>query len=246
MKTSFEYISAFFIVSGFLCAFIMLADIFNNRPQKIKIMNSVWFLTGIWASWIGLYVYFKIGRANKIKNNEDDDNPIGTQNPVFNTAGRQPLSEKILLSTLHCGAVCVLANLIAESGTYFYSAYSGSTALAIRWGLDYFLAIVFGLGFQYAAISPEKRPAIPGKIIRTAFKTAFPGLTAWQAGVFAYSSLIFFGFHDMIGKNSWSFWFMMQIAMFCGCLTAYPVNGLLIKFHIKKTSDKGERPLKHY
>lgn len=231
MQTSFEYISAFFIASGFLCGFIMLADIFNNRPQKIKIMNSVWFLTGIWASWIGLYVYFKIGRAKKIKNNDDDDTPIEVQNPVF----RPSLSEKILLATLHCGAGCVLANIIAEGGTYFYPARSGGIALPIRWSLDYLLALIFGLGFQYALIRPEKMPVIPGKIIRTAFKAALPGLTAWQAGVFAYSYLIFFGFHDMIGKNSWSFWFMMQIAMFCGCLTAYPVNGLLIKFHLKKT-----------
>lgn len=237
MQTSFEYVSAFFIASGFLCGFIMLADIFNNRPQKIKTMNSVWFLTGIWASWIGLYVYFKIGRANKIKNDNEDSGQTGGGNKIV-PARTNAAGHSFLPATLQYGAGCVLANTAAESLTVFYPV-----ALPEQWILDYILALVFSVGFQYAAIRPAKTTDMPGKTIRKAFKNCFPVTTAWQAGVFAYSALIFFGFHDMIEKNSWNFWFMMQLAMFCGCLTAYPVKGLLIKTY---KSDKGERPLKHY
>lgn len=233
MQNSFEYIAAFFIVSGFLCGFIILADILNDRPQKIGIMNGVWFLTGLWASWIGLFMYFKIGRSNKIRNDDDD-----IENHNVKKVEGKSLSEKILLSTLIYGAGCALANIIAESCSYFYSVYTGRSVWKISWEWDYILALILCLSFRYASIRPEKTAVIPGKIIRKNWKKSFPVITAWQAGVFAYSLSIFFGFQDMVEKNSWDFWFMMQIAMFCGFLTAYPVHVLSVLVHKKQSKQR--------
>lgn len=224
MRTSFEHVSEFFIVSGFLCAFIMLADIFNNRPQRMKIMNCVWFLTGIWASWIGLYAYFKIGRACKVKNDDDDDDaaPLDEENQRF---GEQTPAEKILLSTLRCGAGCFLANLTVEILAGF--ADGGVPDWTVRQIPAYLLTLLFGVGFQCVALSPQEKNAVPGKNVRAAFRSGFPVSTAWQAGVSGYGFLIFSGFHDTIVKETSSYWFMMQIAMFCGCLTACVTSLLL-------------------
>lgn len=248
MQNSFEYISLFFIISGFLCGFIILIDILDDRPQKTTEMTLVWLLTGIWASWIGLFTYFKIGRTNKINCDEDTgcmrEDIVSAFSNKKNTDKNTPL-EKILLSTLICGAGCVPANLAAKGFSFFCPVYSGSSVPDVSWGLAYVLAVFFAAGFQYAFIDPEQKTDLPGKTLRTALKFSFPVSTAWQFGVYAYNSLIF-NFYDLMIINSWSFWFMMQIAMFCGCLTACPVNGLMMKLFSKKQPDKGERPLKNY
>ena len=35
-------------------------------------------------------------------------------------------------------------------------------------------------------------------------------------------------------KDTWMFWFMMQLAMLVGFFCAYPMNALLIKLGVKK------------
>lgn len=54
-------------------------------------------------------------------------------------------------------------------------------------------------------------------------------LTAWQIGMCGFTALAqFYLFGIVLGirlaANSVEFWFVMQIAMICGLLTAYPVN----------------------
>lgn len=39
---------------------------------------------------------------------------------------------------------------------------------------------------------------------------------------------------ESLEKTSWTFWFMMQIAMLLGFMVSYPVNAWLIKSGIKK------------
>ena len=143
MQNSFEYVSAFFIVSGFLCGLIMLADILNDRPQKSGIMNGVWFFTGLWASWIGLYLYFKIGRSNKIRSKDENNDQIYIGSVHIKTVKKRSAAEKILLSILIYGAGCTLANIIAESCSYFYSVYTGKSVWEISWKSGYILALIF-------------------------------------------------------------------------------------------------------
>ena len=39
---------------------------------------------------------------------------------------------------------------------------------------------------------------------------------------------------ESLEKTSWTFWFMMQIAMLLGFMVSYPVNAWLIKSGIKQ------------
>lgn len=62
--TFFKAISILFVCSGFVTAFIIWTDI-RQKKQPVKIMEAVWPLTGLWTSWLGLWVYFKFGRAEE-------------------------------------------------------------------------------------------------------------------------------------------------------------------------------------
>ena len=50
----FSYLAEIFVVGGIVSALIIAADLHSCR-QPMRIMNSVWILTGLWASVIGLW-----------------------------------------------------------------------------------------------------------------------------------------------------------------------------------------------
>lgn len=73
------------------------------------------------------------------------------------------------------------------------------------------------------------------KVIGKALKIDFLSLTAWQVGMYGWMAIVIFVFHqgNPLPHSNWNFWFMMQIAMFFGFLTSWPVNWMLIKTGIK-------------
>ena len=148
----------------------------------------------------------------------------------------RPKWESAVLSTLHCGAGCTLADLVGEWFMYFVPIAVGGSLLAGAWIADYILALVFGIGFQYAAIRGMERTLGRGTALRRAAKADILSLTAWQAGMYGWMAVAIFGLNGgmPLPRTSFVFWFMMQIAMACGFLVALPVNVLLIKAGIKK------------
>lgn len=148
----------------------------------------------------------------------------------------RPRWQSVMLSTLHCGAGCTLADLIGEWFLFFVPVAIGGSLLAGSWVLDYILALIFGIGFQYAAIRGME-PATPrSQIVRRAAKADVLSLTAWQAGMYGWMAVVIFALRDgtPLPRTSFAFWFMMQIAMAFGFLLALPVNMLLIRAGIKK------------
>ena len=69
-----------------------------------------------------------------------------------------------------------------------------------------------------------------------AFKADFFSLTSWQIGMYGWMAVVYFILFKGISveKDTWLFWFMMQIAMFFGFICAYPMNIFLIKSGVKK------------
>jgi len=60
-------------------------------------------------------------------------------------------------------------------------------------------------------------------------------LTAWQVGMYGWMAIAtFLIFGHEIEKTNPVFWFMMQIAMLIGFLTAYPVNWWLLRAGLKE------------
>ncbi len=145
---------------------------------------------------------------------------------------KKPFWQSITAGTLHCGAGCSLADLI---GPWLFAASPfllwGSPVFG-EWALDYLLALAIGVTFQYGGLLgmvPETGAALWWR----ALKVDSLSLTSWQIGMYGWMALAIFALIGPMSPTEPIFWFMMQIAMACGFITAYPMNWFLVKTGIK-------------
>ena len=106
------------------------------------------------------------------------------------------------------------------------------------WVLDFVFAFVIGVAFQYLAIVPMRKLG-PAEGIWQALKADTLSLTAWQVGMYGFMALAQFALLPAVGApraevNTVEFWFVMQLAMASGFVTAYPVNWWLVSAGIKE------------
>lgn len=148
---------------------------------------------------------------------------------------KNPLWKSCILSALHCGAGCTLADIIGESLMIILPITLWGYAIFGGWALDYILALAIGILFQYAAIR-EMQNISPSQAFIKAAKADFLSLTSWQVGMYGWMAIYAFVIlpEPKLDHLSFNFWFMMQVAMFCGFLCALPMNLFLIKVGIKK------------
>ena len=243
----FPYIAEIFVIGGIASAAVIAVDLRQCR-QPMRIMNSVWILTGLWASFFGLWAYYAFGRVKRCTLDEKQKHTGGMDGMKsgememdgmrMGEMAMPPRSrwQSVVLSTLHCGAGCTLADLVGEWFLYFVPVAIGGSLIAGSWVIDYILALGFGIGFQYAAIRGMEPKAPRGEIVRRAAKADILSLTAWQAGMYGWMAVVIFALNDgsALPRTSFQFWFMMQVAMACGFLVALPVNIGLIRAGIKK------------
>jgi hypothetical protein len=207
------------------------------------IMNIVWPVTALFGSfWIG-WQYFKYGRLSQHrlvheakKRGEDPPNKRLTPFPVMVANG-----------ALHCGSGCTLGDIAAEILMIVFPvivvAFGYKTLFSdqifARWIVDFIFAYAFGIVFQYFTIAPMRGLSL-GKGLLAAVKADTLSLTAWQCGMYGFMAIAHFiifknRFGTQLEPSSVEFWFMMQIAMICGFLTAYPVNWWLLRSGIKES-----------
>ena len=207
-----------------VCAVFVAVDECRN-PQRMWIMNVVWPATASFGTLGVLWLYFRYGRA---------------------AAGRDtPFAVSVATGALHCGSGCVLGDLLAESLLLAFPAaavWFGWHSLFDHrmfagWVLDYLFAYALGIAFQYFAIIPIQE-LTPARGLAAAAKADTLSLTAWQIGMYGFMAFAhFYLFATLLGvelrPGTVEFWFMMQIAMLGGFVTAYPVNWWLIRRGIK-------------
>lgn len=218
------FVSVLSLVMAFL-AVLTLASYLYTYPQPMKIMNLVWPLTALWSGLLGLWAFFTFGRVRGMIQHPDQRK---MQMP------RRPFWQDVALSTFHCGAGCTLADILGEGLGPLWMRPLGLMGIGWMWGLDYVLALLLGAWFQYAAIRPGLPALSRGQVFARALKIDFLSLTSWQIGMYACSYLILFVLLPRpLAHTTWSFWFVMQVAMLAGFFFSYPVNWLLIKRGIK-------------
>jgi len=151
------------------------------------------------------------------------------------SSGKQQLSvQSVALAATHCGSGCTLGDLCAESLLILFPFTWFGSELLTGWTLDYMAAFVIGIAFQYFTIKPMTDQA-PGQALVSSLKADSLSLTAWQVGMYGWMAIATFVLFDhRLEKTGPVFWFMMQIAMLCGFLTACPVNAWLIRRGIKE------------
>jgi hypothetical protein len=229
------------LVVGFVSALVIVADEWRD-PQHMWIMNAVWPITALFGGFVSLRGYFAYGKHDtkrQMAEAHEKDQPM---------PGKQhtPFPVMVGKGTAHCGSGCTLGDIAAEWLAFAFPAI----AIAFGWkGLfaekmfavwipDYILAFIFGIVFQYFSIKPM-RNLTPLEGIVEAVKADALSLTAWQIGMYGFMALAHFWFFGtLLGArlevDSVEFWFMMQIGMFAGFATSYPVNWWLIRRGVKE------------
>lgn len=215
------------LLSGLISVIVLVIDLFRY-PQHAWIMNLVWPLTGLYAGPLGLWGYFRFGRN------------------VPSKAMLRPFFAAVGIGDTHCGAGCTLGDILSEgiafllpaSAAWFGYHWLFSTRLFAVWTMDFLLAFIFGIGFQYFTIVPARHLGV-GEGMVAALKSDALTVTAWQTGMYGFMAIAYFViFRTVIGVtlavDTPEFWFMMQIAMIVGFVTAYPVTWWLIRLGIKE------------
>ena len=226
---------------GAICAVWIAIDEMRH-PQHMWIMNLVWPITALYASVLGVAFYFSYGRLAthaKAKRAEQRGEPPPSKKLT-------PFPVMVAKGALHCGSGCTLGDIIAEWLAFAFPVIAiwlgyqtlFSEKMFAVWVLDYIFAFVLGIAFQYFTIAPMRNVSV-GEGLMAAVKADTLSLTAWQIGMYGFMAIAqFYLFRTLLGLrlevNSFEFWFMMQIAMLAGFITAYPVNWWLMRRGIKE------------
>ena len=224
-------LAVFLVCSGIGIAVHIAIDL-THRPQSMKIMNAVWILTALWGSYLALWAYNKFGKSVPMKMGEDE---MKMDMSMGNMPMEYPHWQSVALSALHCGAGCTLADIIGEWFTNYIPVTVAGSQLIGNWVLDFILALIIGVYFQFYAIREMERISV-GNALSRAFKADFFSLLSWQIGMYGWMAIVYFILfvNEPLPKDTWMFWFMMQLAMLVGFFCAYPMNALLIKLGVKK------------
>jgi uncharacterized protein DUF4396 len=197
---------------GVLTALVIAADE-RRHPQGMKIMSAVWPITGLYFPLIGLWFYRALGRPKTMPAHH----AMAEHAPGAQHAGWK----SIFLSATHCGAGCVIGDIVAVA------------LFGPGFATEFAFAYLFGIAFQYIPIR-AMGVVSPGTAIWDAIKADTLSLVAFEVGMFGWMAAArFWLLHEEPVPSSIVFWFMMQIGMIVGFVTTYPANWLLVKWGVK-------------
>jgi hypothetical protein len=216
------------IVAG-VCACVLIVDIAGHR-QHMAIMNFVWPLTALYAGPLALLAYFSFGRAKKM-------HMVPRDHPqhAHSQKSDRPMWQAALLGTTHCGAGCMLGDVLSDGGLFLLGATALlGYALLTSYVFDFIAAYLLGILFQYFTIASMRHLSL-GPGIWAAIKADTFSLIAFQVGMYAWMAIYQEAlFKPRLEANSPLFWFMMQIGMLAGLATSFPMNWFLIHAGIKE------------
>lgn len=216
-----------FLAGAFASAAVIAADIFlRGYRQPMRVMEAVWPVTALYLGPLAVWGYAAWGRPRSRRwlGDHGRDEPPGKPGWATTAVG-----------VSHCGAGCTLGDIVAEFAVFGLAVTLAGERLFAEYVGDYVLAIALGLVFQYFAIAPMRGLGLREGIAAAA-KADIASLTAFEVGLFGWMALMSFVlFPDPhLLPTSPVYWFMMQIGMALGFLTAFPVNSWLIAHGIKE------------
>ena len=211
---------------AFACAGLILLDIYGRGyRQHMWIMEAVWPVTALYFGPLALWAYFRWGRPQSNKWMEKHGDPP-----------KKSFAATTAVGVSHCGAGCTLGDIIGSPTVVFVLGWKlFGLFLYAKYLVNYVLAYVFGIAFQYYSIKPMKGLS-PRQGLLAAIKADTLSLTAFQVGLYGWMAimqLVLFPV-EQLHPDQGAYWFLMQIGMILGFLTAHPVNWWLIKRGIKE------------
>lgn len=201
----------------------ILFDIYGRGyRQRMAVMEAVWPVSALYFGPLAWPAYRRWGRANSTRDGEHAGVPYGE-------------AVSVAVGVSHCGAGCTLGDII---GAWLVLALGWELlglALPVEYIVDFTLAFLLGIVFQYLAIAPMRGLGLRGGVL-AALRADALSLTAFEVGLFgwmAFMQLVLFpGPH--LAPDHAAYWLLMQLGMIVGFATAYPVNVWLIRRGIKE------------
>jgi uncharacterized protein DUF4396 len=244
------YILSWAYLSGsFVCALMIVIDELR-RPQKLMIMNFVWPITALYLGPAALWGYFRSGLKMTRQHHQQMQREIqaelqaeGGNRPAISSKSVQvaPTREQVAVATTHCGAGCTLGDIIAEWWVFAMALTFAGGEFQTRLVMDFILAWIFGIVFQYMTIVPIRRLSF-GKGLFQAIRADTLVIILFEIGLFAWMTfthyVLFPGPH--LKPTETVFWFMMQVGMIIGFFASYPVNSFLLKIGWKEKMPQDE------
>ncbi|KAE9382035.1 hypothetical protein N431DRAFT_360608 [Stipitochalara longipes BDJ] len=158
----------------------------------------------------------------------------GAMHNMHLPSATQPMFPTVTIAVCHCGAGCLLGDIVGEWLVFGTNATLGSKSIGPEFLIDYAFALAFGMVFQYLSIAPMSGDWGPRTLWR-ALKADFLSLTCFEIGLFGWMAIFQFGiFGQKLGMDNVVYWWMMQIGMFFGHWTAFPINWWLITSKVKE------------
>lgn len=212
-----------------ICALMIATDILRGHYQKMWVMNLVWPITAMYFGPIALWMYWRTRSISLVSS------PHPSAAFAKEMEQMPPTREQVTTAVFHCGAGCAVGDIIGEAGLFVLggslATFVGGSDFATKLVVDFALAYILGIFFQYFTIVPM-RGLSPGKGILAAMRADTIAIAAFEVGMFAWMALTRFAFFPeprRIYPDMAVFWFMTQIAMIIGWATAYPANAWLIR-----------------
>jgi hypothetical protein len=221
--------------TAFLCAAMITVHEIRH-PQKMMVMNLVWPLTALYLSVFGLFAYFRFGvpMARSRGPHEGESQPGGGRM----TMGRNAEVSLIdaAMSATHCGAGCVLGDIVSEFAVFASGAVILGSMLWASFVWDFVAAWLLGIAFQYFTIVPMGRLS-PSEGLMAAVKADTLSIIAFQVGMYAWMLLVHFRLFPQshLRPDEAVYWLIMQVAMICGFITSIPMNWWLLKIGWKES-----------
>lgn len=210
---------------AFATAGAIVLDIYvRGYRQRMAVMEPVWIVTALYFgpfAWLG---YRRWGRRNSPRYEEQTG-----ERPDYGEA------VSVGIGVSHCGAGCTLGDIVGAWLVLITGWTLLGLALPAEYIVDFTLAFLLGIAFQYFAIAPMRGlGTLDG--IKAALKADALSLSAFEIGLFGWMAvmqLVLFTDPHLAPDHA-AYWFLMQVGMVLGFATAYPVNVWLIRRGIKE------------
>ena len=204
-------------------AIAIVVDIRRGYRQHMAVMEWVWPITALYLGVLGLWFYWRVGRRRTMRYTEEHG------------AQELPHWVRVGISSTHCGGGCTLGDIVAETLIFAFGITLFGASIWASFALDFTFALALGIAFQFAAIRAMTDQSF-GATLSQAAKADVWSLSAFEVGLFGWMALMFWVFFPdpHLEPNTASYWFLMQVGMAIGLVTAYPMNALLIQRGIKE------------
>ncbi len=197
-------------------AFILWEILVRGQRLSMLVMEVVWPVTALYLGPLAVLWFRRWRRL------------AGSPRP------ERSMRDATTLAVTHCGAGCTLGDIAGSFVVFLMGLSIAGLALWPELVIDFVLAFSLGIVFQYLTIAPMRGLGMRDGLV-AAIRADALSLIAFEVGLFGWMIFVqLAAFPEHLEPDSATFWFMMQIGMALGFLTAYPVNWWLVSAGFKE------------